>query len=408
MTDPLFQYTPAEARYLREGLAARQALLSPFAARDEDAVYERADAPDPARPAFERDVDRILNNAFYRRCMDKTQVFPFHRNDDLTRRAFHLQLVSRTARKIASALRLNTGLTEAIALGHDMGHPPFGHTGEKILSELVQTRTGRFFNHNVHSVRLLRTVAGRNLSLQTLNGVLCHCGETAFHEYRPEPCAGFAALDALMDLCSRERDAGKTLRPSTLEGCVVRVCDILAYLGKDRQDALSVGALAPERYAVADNILGGTNREFIANASANIIKNSIGKDHLAMDAEVLEAILRIKQLNYKEIYSKANETLEALVRPMMKRLYERFVEDVRAGNNDSWIFRHHLDAWMLRDDAAYRDQDADAIVVDYLASMTDDYFIDLFNELHPNEAVSPDELYVSYFERGESSPRSAA
>ena len=400
MANPLFTYTPVEAKYLQTWHEVRQSLLSPHAAKDEDAIYEDGPegATDPVRPAFTRDVDRILNNAFYNRCMDKTQVFPLRRNDDLTRRSYHLQLVSQTARKIARALRLNEALTEAIALGHDMGHTPFGHSGEDILSDLYRGNTGRFFSHNVHSVRILRTVAGRELSLQTLNGILCHCGETAFREYRPEPCPDFKALDTLMAKCYADRSASKTLRPSTLEGCVVRICDILAYLGKDRQDALSIDVLDAGSYPVKDNVLGATNRDFIANATANIIRNSIGRDHLAMDQEVIDAILAIKERNYKEIYSVANRTLDARIRPMMTRLYERFLNDLRAGEDSSYIYRHHLKAWWMS--AAYREQaeeKPDDTVADYIASMTDDYFIDLFNTLYPKEAVPAGDLYVGYF-----------
>lgn len=400
MSNSLFEYTTDEAAYLREGYEAQQALLSPCATRHEDAIYEREDyASDPVRPAFVRDVDRILNNAFYNRCMDKTQVFPFYKNDDLTRRSFHLQLVSQTARKIATALRLNVALTEAIALGHDMGHTPFGHGGEYILNDLSREHAGRCFNHNVHSVRLLRTVAGRNLSLQTFNGMLCHCGEKAFLEYRPEPCPDFATLDALMERCAVVPGASQDLRPSTLEGCVVRICDILAYMGKDRQDALSVGVLDNEGYYVNDNVLGRTNWEFIRNASANIIKNSIERDCLAMDQEVFDAILAIKDQNNAEIYQSdaAHKTLDAHIRPMMARLYERFLADAEAGDESSYIFRHHINAWMMKDNEGYRSQDANAIVVDYIASMTDEYFIDLYNTLYPEDAVSTDILYVPHF-----------
>ena len=400
MTNPLFEYTDEEAAYLREGYEMSQAQLSPYATRHEDAIFERPDADDdPLRPAFVRDVDRILNNAFYNRCMDKTQVFPFYQNDDLTRRSFHLQLVSQTSRKIAAALRLNVPLAEAIALGHDMGHTPFGHGGEYILNDLYREHAGRCFNHNVHSVRLLRTVAGRNLSLQALNGMLCHCGEKAFLEYRPEPCDSFDALDALMERCYMVPGASQDLRPSTLEGCVVRICDILAYLGKDRQDALSVGVLDDESYYVRDNILGATNWEFIRNASANIVKNSIGRDCLAMDEEVFDAIIAIKDMNNAQIYQSdaAHKTLDAHIRPMMERLYDRFLADLEAGDESSYIFRHHLNAWMMKGNAVYREEEPNAIVVDYLASMTDEYFIDLFNKLYPEEAVPDEVLYVPHF-----------
>ena len=400
MTNPLFEYTAEEAAYLREGYDAAQSQLSPYATRHEDAIFEYEDREtDPVRPAFVRDVDRILNNAFYNRCMDKTQVFPFYKKDDLTRRSFHLQLVSQTARKIATALRLNVALTEAIALGHDMGHTPFGHGGEYILNDLYLEHAGHCFNHNVHSVRLLRTVAGRNLSLQTLNGMLCHCGEKAFLEYHPAPCDSFEQLDAMMNRCMLEPGASQDLRPSTLEGCVVRICDILAYMGKDRQDALSVGVLDEESYYIRDNILGETNWEFIQNASANIIKNSIERNYLGMDQEVFDAIIAIKDQNNTEIYQTdaAHKTLDTYIAPMMARLYDQFLADLEAGDESSYIFRHHLNAWMLKNNEAYRGEDPNAIVVDYIASMTDEYFIDLFNKLYPEDAVSTDLLYVPHF-----------
>lgn len=402
-TNALFAFTEEERVYLRQGLESQQALLSPYATRDEDAVYERADVQDEdaelVRPAFVRDVDRILNNAFYNRCMDKTQVFPFYRNDDLTRRSYHLQLVSQNARKLGAALRLNTRLIEAIALGHDLGHTPFGHCGEHVLSDLYHEHTGRYFNHNVHGVRLLRTVAGRNLSLQTLNGILCHCGEKAFERYTPAPCDTFDQLDAMMQRCYTTPGASQVLRPSTLEGCVVRICDILAYLGKDRQDALRLKVISQDEYEIEDSVLGHANRDFIRNTTANIIKNSIGKPYLAMDPEVFSAIITIKDLNSRTIYlsDQAHVTFDRYIKDMMACLYERLLADVKAGDESSFIFRHHINAWMLKGNQAYASQDPNDIVVDYIASMTDEYLVDLFNYLYPDEAVSEEQLYVPYF-----------
>ena len=131
------------------------------------------------RPAFARDIEKILNVPAYNRYADKTQVFSFVENDDISRRGLHVQLVSRVARGIGSLLGLNVELIEAIALGHDVGHTPFGHAGERYLSACYHRRTGRYFNHNVHSVRVLDQLYRRNVSLQTLDGVLCHNGEFA-------------------------------------------------------------------------------------------------------------------------------------------------------------------------------------------------------------------------------------
>ena len=399
----LFEFTEEERAYLQEGLDELQGGLSPYATLDSQAVYEFEEAPnqdaDLVRPVFVRDVDRILNNAFYNRCMDKTQVFPFYRNDDLTRRSFHLQLVSQHARKLGAALRLNTQLIEAIALGHDLGHTPFGHCGEYLLSDLYHDHTGRYFNHNVHSVRLLRTIARRNLSLQTLNGILCHCGEKAFCCYRPDTCESFDDLDALMQRCYHEAGASQYLRPNTLEGCVVRICDILAYLGKDRQDALTVKVLTEDEYEIRDNVLGRVNGDFIRNVMANIIKNSIDKNYLAMDDVVFEGLLEIKDLNSRTIYhcDQAHATFDKYIQGMMTRLYDRLLEDVKSGDESTFIYRHHINSWMMRANEGYRNQDPNDLVVDYIASMTDEYLVDLFNYLYPEEAVSEEDLYVAYF-----------
>jgi len=410
--DHFFAFTDEERAYLREGLEREEAFLSPYATRHSQAIYERdggrrdGGAPgepsdvDLVRPAFVRDVDRVLNNAFYNRCMDKTQVFPFYQNDDLTRRSFHLQLVSRISRKIASALRLNLALTEAIALAHDIGHTPFGHGGERMLDALYRRHTGRCFNHNVHGVRLLRDVATCNLSLQTYNGILCHCGEKAFERYEPRPCDTFDQLDMLMEHCYITPGASQDLRPSTLEGCVVRICDILAYLGKDRQDAMKLGVLTRETYPAHGELVGENNAQIIQNATANIIKNSIGRDYLAMDPEVFESMQRIKDENVRLIYTspQAHENLEVNIQPMMEQLYERFCEDVKAGDESSYIFRHHINSWVMQFNRGYVDRwSADDIVVDYIASMTDDYFIDLFNFLYPEQAIRRSQLYHPYF-----------
>lgn len=398
----LFELTGDQRESLAKAKRDRESYLPPYATHDEDAVFEHPEDfsgdRELIRPAFERDVDRILNCAYYNRCMDKTQVFPFYKNDDLTRRSFHMQLVSHISRKIGSALRLNTQLIEAIALGHDLGHTPFGHGGERFLSREYHARTGRYFHHNVHSVRVLRTLAGRNISLQALDGILCHCGERAFLEYRPAKQGSFKTLDATIERCYIDPKESHTLRPCTLEGCVVRISDILAYLGKDRQDALTIGAITPEEYPV-HSAIGQRNAEFIARATINIIKNSMGKPYLAMDQEVFDSIVALKDLNFKQIYSsdQAQHTLDEYIGPMFEMMYPRLLHDVESGDESSYIFRHHINAWMLRDRPDYRKQNPNDIVVDYIASMTDDYFIDLFNVLFPEQAVSREQLFVPYF-----------
>ena len=169
--------TEKQKREIAEHNEKAESLLSPYATKDAAAVRLFGEEPyDPIRSQFAIDADRIINCKFFNRGSDKTQVFSFYNNDDLTRRSSHVQLVSRIARKIGRALRLNLDLIEAIAIGHDIGHTPFGHAGERILSKLYFDHAGKYFNHNVHSVRVLNFITHGNLTIQTLDGIICHCG----------------------------------------------------------------------------------------------------------------------------------------------------------------------------------------------------------------------------------------
>lgn len=183
-----FSFTAAEKKYLEEVNAAYDNILSVYSSHNNSACRVRNYTPryDIIRPPYSYDVDRIIHNPLYNRYADKTQVFSFYRNDDLTRRALHVQFVSKIARTIGRALRLNLDLIDAIALGHDMGHTPFGHKGETFLSDNYQLGTNsregntRYFNHNVHSVRIFHYILDSNLTLQTLSGILSHNGEKIF------------------------------------------------------------------------------------------------------------------------------------------------------------------------------------------------------------------------------------
>lgn len=185
-----------ETSLLWERIEESEKSLSPHACRNEDALREHPSKydRDVLRTQFSIDVDKILHSPLYNRGNDKTQVFSFYRNDDITRRSTHVQLVSRIARIIGHALRLNLDLIEAIAVGHDVDHTPFGHKGEEFLSELYQAHTGRFFHHNVHSVRVLQKITRCNLTLQTLDGILCHCGEKCATNILPIRCAPLLPL----------------------------------------------------------------------------------------------------------------------------------------------------------------------------------------------------------------------
>ena len=206
--------------------------LSAYACRDVAAIRRspaERDRDTAMRPAFVRDAEKIVHLPAYNRLGGKTQVFSFRADDDLCRRGLHVQLVARVARDIGRALGLNLDLIEAIALGHDLGHTPFGHAGERYLNQAFNRRCNRWFFHNVQSVRVLDVLGGRNVSLQVLDGTLCHNGEFEQQVFETSGLAEFDTFDRVVDSCWRSGEqAIAHLRPMTLEGCVVRVSDIIA------------------------------------------------------------------------------------------------------------------------------------------------------------------------------------
>lgn len=378
---------------------------SPFACRNSD-VIRRVDRPSDEpkiyRPPFSKDADKILNSAFYNRYADKTQVFSFYRNDDLSRRALHVQLVSRIARNIGAVLGLNLDLIEAIAIGHDMGHTPFGHAGEHALHRLYHSATGKCFRHNLHSVRVLDAMIPYNISLQTLDGILCHNGELPHAEYYPKPLPDFAAFDRRSAEVLTDEDGDSRLIPFTLEGCLVRICDMLAYLGKDRQDAVRAH-LVPSEEAFSQTAIGKTNAEVINNLEVNLIENSYGKPYLMLDPVHFEAMLRLKEENYQMIYmqeSVQKQVAESIV-PMMEQLYSRILEDAKNRNQASCLYRHHIAAvnekrkWYPAPQP-YEETDPHDLTTDFIAAMTDDYFIDYHAYLFPQSRYRIS--YIGYFD----------
>ncbi len=380
----------------------KERLGSSLAFDDADVLRRKYVAKDTAtiwRPTFVRDIDKIMHCPFYNRYTDKTQVFSLYKNDDITRRSLHVQLVSRIARTIGSALGLNIDLIEAIALGHDIGHPAFAHTGEKYLNELYSAHTGRIFLHNVHSVRVLDEIFPLNISLQTLDGVLTHNGELELEEYRPEPIESFEKFDEILESCYRDKNYASKLIPSTLEGCVVRISDIIAYLGKDRQDATRAKLVDENEFINED--IGSINAEIINNLVVNIIENSYGKPYIKLDTKHFKALKKSKIDNYTRIYNNAASLskLDTTVKPMMTNIYEQLLDDVKNQNKGSPIFTHHINQINnihYNRKKPYELTEPNQLVVDYIASMTDDYLVELHRYLFPNSELTVE--YKGYFD----------
>ena len=369
---------------------------------DESNVIRRnpdIDRPNVWRTAFIRDVDKIMHCPYYNRYADKTQVFSFYKNDDITRRGLHVQLVSRIARTIGKALNLNQDLIEAIAIGHDIGHTPFGHAGETYLDEMLSEYTGRRFSHNVHSVRVLDSIFPYNISLQTLNGIASHDGELELSHYAPKEIDGFAEFDTQIELCYIDKNNVKKLVPCTLEGCVVRISDIIAYLGKDRQDAERAGLVDNDDFRSGS--IGSINAEIINNLIVNIIENSYGNNFIKMDYEHFSALSEAKTANYSLIYKnkRVREVFETTIRKMFKQLYSALLNDLKTSKKSSPIYTHHIDyvnKSHYKRSIPYTETEPNQIVTDYIASMTDDYFLDLYSYLFPSSSLKVN--YIGYFE----------
>jgi len=328
------------------------------------------------RQEFSLDVDRILYSLAYTRYIDKTQVFYLIKNDHITHRVLHVQLVSKIARTIGRFLGLNEDLIEAISLGHDIGHTPFGHDGERFLSELCSESGIGFFLHNVQSVQFLDKVErkgkGWNLSLQTLDGILCHDGEIHNRSLKPERGKTFEKLG--QEIVMKKNDPGIKLIPMTLEGCVVRMADTISYIGRDIEDAIRLNVIKrtdlPEE---AVKVLGNTNGTIIYNLVTDIIKNSFQNIHIAFSPEVSEALKRLKAFNLERIYQNpAIKKHTPLIRDLFRMLFDRYIGDLEKDNRESVIFINFLEDISEEYVANHRKEE---IVRDFIAGMTDRYFL---------------------------------
>ncbi|MBU0966280.1 MAG: HD domain-containing protein [Proteobacteria bacterium] len=361
---------------IKTRLAAKEEqYLGPYAAKSRDAVRRRQEHLEGHRPAFAVDTDRILHSRAYTRYIDKTQVFYMVRNDHITHRVLHVQLVSKIARTIGRVLSLNEDLIESIALGHDIGHPPFGHDGEKILDVLCREHGLHPFQHNLQSVRFLEHIErkgkGVNLTLQTLDGILCHDGEVHDRSLRPQRHVSFAEFDDKMRL--KAGNPAAALVPMTLEGCVVRFADTISYIGRDIEDAIELSLICRNDIpADCRAALGETNGTIVHNLVTDLLKNS-EQDAIAFSPEISEALRALKEFNYERIY--LNPVIKKDVEKIKicyRRLFHAYLDDVHSPQKKSTFFSEFI---TKMDPEYVGDTPPAAIVCDFLAGMTDDYFL---------------------------------
>lgn len=354
--------------------------LSDYATQDKQAFRLREDETfkDDLRSPFALDRDRILYSGAYRRYQGKTQVIPFSNliDEELTNRNIHTTYVSQVARSIGLVLGLNLDLIEAIAIGHDLGHTPFGHVGEMYLSEIsVKHEIGHFL-HNIQSLRVVDYVSnkgnGLNLSFQVRDGIVSHNGErndkilVPFHN---------KTEDDLKDYI-KKATAGQDVDtiPSTLEGCVVRFSDTIAYIGQDIEDAMRYGLMNREDlpYATRD-VLGNNSSQIVHTLINSVIKSSLGKDYIAMEDHVFRALVKTKEFNNKMIYKheKVND-FNDIIKFSMNYLFEIYLNDLNNFNYDTPIYKQFKNSKAQY----YSDKtpNNEMIVRDFIATMTDRYF----------------------------------
>ncbi len=358
--------------------------LTTYATRSSQAIRRRFEEriQEGHRQNFAVDADRILHSQAYTRYIDKTQVFYLIEHEHISHRVLHVQLLSKIARTIGRYLRLNEDLLEAIALGHDIGHPPFGHDGERILSKLCQDHGIGPFLHSVQGVWFLERAEkrgrGLNLSLQVLDGILCHDGETHLERLAPDQEKTFQRFEDEIRL--KLADPDYPLKPMTLEGCVVRLADTISYIGRDLEDAITLNLIhRDELPPLVAARLGSTNGAIVYTLVSDLISHSYAKNYVGYSPEVGEALKTLKQFNYRRIYDNPRIKQETeKIETLFTDLFERFSRDIREERRHSPIWTEYL-AYM--DDGYFKESPPAAIVRDYLASMTDANFLRQCQEL---------------------------
>ena len=337
----------------------------------------KEEEPDNLRSCFAVDRDRILYSGAYRRYHGKTQVFSFTNlfDEEMTNRNLHIAYVSQISRTIGKYLGLNLELIEAIALGHDLGHCPFGHDGEMALSKCcVQNGVGHF-HHNIESLHIVDHISnkgqGLNLTFQVRDGIISHDGEV--HNTQLKPDLNKSEEDITNFIIRKKAGEKVSWMPATLEGCVVRITDTIAYIGQDIEDAIRYNILKREDLPKeCTEYLGSRNSQIIDTLVKSVIVNSFDKDYIAFDEETSEYLLKLKKFNYARIYTDENvKQSNQIIYRTMGILFDKYMDDLKNKNTSSKIFNHFLN-YKHPD---YKEQfNAAEQVRDFIATMTDRYY----------------------------------
>jgi dGTPase len=374
---------------LNEVIAQMQkhnSILTKYACKDEEAIY-LFERDEDIRSSFFRDIDRVLYSLAFIRLQDKTQVFSYTEHDHISKRMIHVQFVSKIARTIGRALGLNEDLIEAAALGHDLGHVPFGHVGERILNDISLKNNEGFFNHNIESARVLMNIEnygkGLNVSVQVLDAIICHNGEIAQGIYKPRPKTKEEFLKEY-NATYKDKTLLTKLEPMTLEGCVVRVSDLIAYIGRDLDDAIRLKKIKREDIPESiTKILGSTTKEIVNVCINDIVMNSYNKNYIKLSDNIYNAIEELKKYNYTNIYNNSESAkTKTELEHKFNILFKTYIKDIENNNENSPIIKSYLNN-MCKE--YFNNNTKERIVLDYIAGMTDDYFLKEYERINKND-----------------------
>ena len=353
---------------------------------------ERERTGGDVRSPYYRDTTAILHSSPFRRLKHKTQVFFAPSNDHICTRMEHVLHVASIATAVCRALSLNDELAWAIGVGHDLGHTPFGHIGEMIIGNMMVEKGLPRFEHEINSLRVVDRLSNLNLTYAVRDGIVCHCGEHFVRTISPD--------FTIKDLSAIRTRVG--LRPSTWEGCIVRLSDQIAYMGRDFEDATRLGIIRKEDLpANCAKVLGRTNGEIINTLVEDMIQTAEREGVIGFSQEVFDAMVEMKDFNYRNIYNspilagyhKYFSRLIKLVYDYLEELLERNGDDREAymaeGNMLSAGFYNYVQE--KKDAYMQFDGNLDRLVFDYIAGMSDNFCIDCGNEIlkpeHINEAI---------------------